>query len=227
MGAYTAVPGCKNRYCGGVKSFDPDSESFGMVELLTSLCLGLGIAAACGLRVFLPLLFLCLGAKYQVFTPSESFAWIGSWQALTVIGFACVVEVLGYSIPFVDHALDALKVPASFIAAAGAMAAQMGDVHPVVTWAAALIAGGVATGVSAGSATIRATSTATTGGLANPIVSMIENVLAAITGFLAIVLPIVIGFVLVLLTVSIIVILRRRKARREQDSMKLAEAAFI
>jgi hypothetical protein len=189
-----------------------------MLEIITSLCLGLGIAAACGLRVFLPLFILCLGARYQIFTPSDSFAWIGSWQTLTVVGAACVFEVFGYYIPLVDNALDTLKVPASFVAAAGAMAAQMGDVHPVVTWSAALIAGGVASGVTAGTATMRATSTAATGGMANPILATVENILAAITGFLAIVLPIIIGLVILLMAVGIYLLIRRRRARLNRES---------
>lgn len=188
-----------------------------MLEVITSLSLGLGIAAACGLRVFLPLFILCLGARYNVFTPSESFSWIGSWQTLTVVGAACIFEVCGYYIPFVDNALDTLKVPASFVAAAGAMAAQMGDVHPVVTWSAALIAGGVASGVTAGTATMRATSTATTGGVANPILATFENILAAITGFLAIVLPIIIGFVILILAVGVYLLIRRRRARLARE----------
>lgn len=185
------------------------------METIASIILGLGISAACGLRVFLPVLVMCLGAKFGVFTPSHGFEWVDSWQALTVLSVACVFEIAAYYVPVVDHALDAIKVPAAFVAAALATAAHMGDFHPVITWGSALVAGGLATTVNVGAATVRATSTATTGGFANPLLATFENFIAATTSVLAVVLPITLGVVAVIvLALGVWISLRIRARRR-------------
>lgn len=192
-----------------------DPEQSGGMETLASVLLGLGISAACGLRVFLPMLVMCLGAKFGLFNPSHGFEWVASWQALTILSVACVFEVCAYYVPVVDHAMDAIKVPAAFVAAALATAAHMGEFHPAVTWGAALVAGGFATTVNVGAGTLRATSTATTGGFANPLLATLENILATVTSVLAVVVPIALGVIAVLvLAIGVWITLRIRARRR-------------
>ncbi|MFZ4573942.1 MAG: DUF4126 domain-containing protein [Phycisphaerales bacterium] len=186
------------------------------METLASILLGLGISAACGLRVFLPMLVMCLGATLGLFEPSKGFEWVTSWEAITVLSVACVFEIAAYYVPVVDHAMDAIKIPAAFAAAALATAAHMGDFHPVITWGGALIAGGVASTVNLGTATLRAGSTTTTGGLANPLLATLENALAAAVSVLAVAVPIALGVLSLLvlaLGVWIALKLSRRRAR--------------
>ena len=76
------------------------------METLLSVCLGLGLAAACGLRVFLPLFLGGLAARLEVLDLHENFEWMGSTTALVVFGLATVLEILSYHIPVLDNALD-------------------------------------------------------------------------------------------------------------------------
>lgn len=184
------------------------------MELLVSICMGIGLAAACGLRVFLPLVALALGTKLGIVSPGAGWEWIGSTAAVVGLSVAAAVEIAGYSIPWVDHALDALATPMAVVAGAFAALATMGvvsDLPPMVSHGAALLTGGAAAGaVQATSVAARAASTMTTGGVLNPLVSMVENALGAVLSFLAVVLPVLAG--LALLAVALVLV--RRWTRR-------------
>jgi len=78
------------------------------------IALGIGLAAATGFRVFLPLL-TCRAAAHFGFIPlSENFQWLASLPALVMLGTAAGAEILAYYIPGVDHALDVMASPASW-----------------------------------------------------------------------------------------------------------------
>ncbi len=184
------------------------------MELLVSICMGIGLAAACGLRVFLPLVALSVGTKLGIVTPGEGWEWIGSTAAVAGLSVAALVEIGGYYVPWVDHALDALATPLAVVAGAFAALATMGivsDLPPMVSHGAALLTGGAAAGaVQATSVAARAASTITTGGVLNPIVSTVENAFSAVLSFLALVLPIVAGVALLVIAL----VLARRWTRR-------------
>lgn len=190
-------------------------------ESLFAVLMGVGLAAACGMRVFMPLLALAVGARLGLVHAPESMAWMASWPALIALATACAAEVAGYYVPWIDHALDTLATPAAAVAGAAAMFMHSGwaldGLHPMATWGASLIGGGVATTIQAGTVAARATSTATTGGLANPIFATIENIGAAVLSALAIVIPIVLGVVgaVILLAILLITIklIRSRRSR--------------
>ena len=113
-----------------------------MSEVALSIVLGIGLAAATGFRVFLPMLIVS-GAAYTGHLPlGDSFAWLGTPSALTMLSVAAIVEVLAYYIPGVDNLLDTLATPAAFVAGTVVSAAVMTDVPPMVKWTAAVIAGG-------------------------------------------------------------------------------------
>jgi Domain of unknown function (DUF4126) len=46
----------------------------------------------------------------------ETFAWLGTPSALTMLSVAAMAETLAYYIPAVDNLLDALATPAALIA---------------------------------------------------------------------------------------------------------------
>lgn len=171
------------------------------METIIAACIGLGLAASCGLRVFLPLLVLSVGARAGLIHPGESFAWVASWPAIIALSTATIAEIAGYYIPWVDNALDTIATPAAAIS--GALAVLIGthghmdSLHPMLTWAGALIGGGVATTVQAGTVAVRSTSTVSTAGIANPIISTIENIGAAILSFLAVAIPVGLGLILI------------------------------
>ena len=161
------------------------------MESLISIALGIGLAAAAGFRVFVPLFALSLASYFNVWPLNEQWQWLASPFALMILAAACIAEALAYLIPWFDNLLDTLAVPLAGVAGTAVMASTMADLNPAVTWALAIIGGGgaaaVIKGVNAGG---RAVSTATTGGVANPIFSIWETVSAAFMSFLAIFFPV-------------------------------------
>lgn len=75
---------------------------------LLALTAGVGVAAACGLRAFLPLLFLGVAARLGVIHLRPGSEWLAADVALAALAVATVVEVAADKIPVVDHALDAI-----------------------------------------------------------------------------------------------------------------------
>lgn len=162
----------------------------GTVASLISVALGIGLAAATGFRVFLPLLVAGIAAHTGYLPLNDSFAWLASTPALITLGTAAVVETLAYYVPGVDHVLDVVASPATVAAGAIASAAVMTNVPPAIMWPVAIIAGGGIAGLTKGStALLRAKSGLMTGGLANPVVSTAETVGATGLAILAIVVP--------------------------------------
>ncbi len=161
------------------------------VETIISICLGIGLSASVGFRVFLPLFALSLAAHFNVWQLNESWQWVGSMPALITLGVATVVEVFAYFIPYVDNLLDSISVPLAALAGTAVMLSTVSDLSPVITWALAIIAGGgTAAAISGSAGTTRLASTATTGGIANPVVSTIETITATIMSVISIFLPI-------------------------------------
>ena len=158
---------------------------------LVGIALGIGLAAATGFRIFIPLLIAGLAARFEVVPLGDSFQWLASTPALVTLGTAAVAETLAYYIPGVDHALDLIAGPATVAAGVVASAAVMADVPPAILWPVAVIAGGGAAGLTKGStALLRAKSGLATGGLANPVVSTVETVGATGIALLAVLVPV-------------------------------------
>jgi hypothetical protein len=159
--------------------------------MLLSAALGVGLAAATGLRVFLPLLAAAIAARADWIPLTDSFSWLASTPALITLSTAAIFETLAYYIPGLDHLLDLLAGPAAVAAGVVVSASVMADVPPAVMWPVAIIAGGGVAGLTKGSAAlVRAKAGVATGGLANPIVSTGETIGASALAFLAIALPI-------------------------------------
>ncbi len=143
---------------------------------ILSAFIGIGLAAASGFRVFLPMFAVSL-ASYMGWIPmNDHFMWLAGLPTLITTGIATIVEVLAYYIPYVDHLLDTISVPLATVAGSVLFASQFADLGTFPTWALALIAGGgTAAAISSGFAGTRAASTATTGGLGNSVVATTET----------------------------------------------------
>jgi hypothetical protein len=188
------------------------------MQLVVSLALGTGLAAAAGLRLFVPLLAVSLGTRLGWLRLSEGFTWLGSPWVTTVLAIALLVEIMTYLVPWLDHLLDTLALPLASAAGILLAASVLIDVDPALRWILAVIAGGTtATVVQAGSMAGRAGSTATTGGLGNPVYTLAETLMSAITTVLALTLPL-----LVLLLVVIVVWLSLRQLRRRRSMQGIA-----
>jgi len=141
-------------------------------EVALSVALGVGLAAAVGFRVFLPMLVMGIAAYSGHLHLSSGFAWLGTAPALLMLAIAAGVEVFAYYIPGVDNLLDALAAPAALIAGTVVAAAVMTDLPPIVKWSTAVIAGGGAAGLTQGiTSLLRLKSTTLTAGLGNHVVA--------------------------------------------------------
>ena len=83
-------------------------------ELIISLLLGIGLSAAVGFRIFVPLLISALGAYFFDFNLNENFSWIGTLPAVVIFGTATLFEIVAYFIPWFDNLLDTIATPAAF-----------------------------------------------------------------------------------------------------------------
>jgi len=167
------------------------------METILAVITGLGLSAACGFRVFVPLLALNLASMYGYLNPAPGFEWIGGYYATIAFASATILEIIAYYIAWLDHIMDAIASPVSIIAGTIATASVITDVPPSVKWPLAIIAGGGIAGVIQGATTaLRAKSSLLTGGLGNPLIATAELAGAAIIALLAIIIPII-CFVLV------------------------------
>ena len=188
-----------------------------MDELL-ALFVGIGLAAACGFRVFVPLFIASLAANGNVELLGNAdlkgmlepeYDWLGSTPVTLALGIATVLEIGSYYIPWLDNALDSAATPAAVIAGTfltgAVMPEMMGD--GFLKWVLATLVGGGSAGLVQGASVImRGASTATTGGVGNPAVSTVELGGSILTSILAILLPAVAA--IVVLALMIFVILR-------------------
>lgn len=190
-------------------------EQLPSMEYFVAGALGLGLAACSGFRVFVPLLAASIAYHFGYLTPAAGFAWLGSWTALLTLATATVLEILGYYVPIVDHVLDTITTPASFIAGTVLMTSTLPNLDPTLRWTLGILVGGGTAGlVQTGTALLRGASTAATGGIANPILATVENSLAVGGVALTLLLPVVAAGIVVLLLVFILSRLRRWLAQR-------------
>ncbi len=188
------------------------------IDVLLSIALGIGLAAAVGLRVFLPLLIMSIAAWSGHLTLAANFQWLASLPAVLTLGVAALLEIGAYYVPGLDNLLDTIATPAALIAGTVAAAAVMTDLPPLVKWTAAVIAGGGAAGLTQGvTSLLRAKSSLTTGGLANPLIATGELGGALGLSLLAIVMPVA-ALITVVLFCWLVVRLARRLMRPRAPS---------
>jgi hypothetical protein len=184
------------------------------IDLATSIALGVGLAAATGFRVFLPMLIVSAAAYTGHLPLSGSFTWLGTPSALIMLSVAALAEILAYYIPGVDNLLDALATPAALVAGTVLSAAVMTGLPPMVKWTTAVIAGGGIAGITqATTAALRTKSTIFTGGLGNAVIATTELGGALLVSFLALAKPLT-ALVVVIVLLWLAIRLVQRLARR-------------
>ncbi len=173
-----------------------------MDTTILSVLTGIGLAAACGFRVFVPLLALGLAGRAHVVPLNDSFAMLASLPTLIALGTAALLEVVAYYVPWLDNALDVAAAPAAVLAGILASAAAITTLPPVLAWGIAIIGGGGAAGLLHGATSLlRLKSTAVTGGLGNPVVSTGELLGALVTSAVALLVPLLCAVLVVLVLV--------------------------
>src|SRR5262245_11143072 len=117
---------------------------------LVGVALGVGLAAATGFRVFLPLLIAAVAARWGALPLADGFEWLANTGTIVALSTASLLEVGAYYIPGVDHALDVIAMPASLIAGTIVSASAMVAMPPAILWPVAIIAGGGVAGLTKG-----------------------------------------------------------------------------
>lgn len=178
------------------------------METALSIALGLGLAAASGLRVFAPLFVVSLAARADVLVLGDSFTWIASTPALIVLIAATAGEIAAYYVPWLDNLLDLIATPAAVVAGGVLAASVVSGMEPWLKWTLAVIAGGgLAGAVQLSTTAVRGASTLLTGGLGNFAVASLELAGALGLSLLAIVWPFL---AIVVLAVALLLVTRRR-----------------
>ena len=165
-----------------------------LAELLPALAMAIALAATAGLRAWLPLLLAGVLARLGVLDLGPSYQFLASNKALVLFGVAAAIEIVGDKIPAVDHALDAIGTPLRPLAGALLAASVLGTVTDPLTSVILGTAVGAPSALvpHAAKAAVRAASTTVTGGLANPVLSLIEDALAVLAFVLAVLVPLVV-----------------------------------
>ncbi len=190
-------------------------------EAMLGLFVGIGLSAACGFRIFVPLLGMSIASMTGHLELAPGFEWIGSPLAVTTFAAATILELAAYYIPWIDNALDSVTTPAAVVAGTIVTAAMVGDMSPYLRWSLAAIAGGGAAAlVQGGTVFVRGASSGTTGGLANPLISTGEFAASTMMTLLAILVPVIAAILVVLFAVWMVRLIARviRKRRGHTTS---------
>lgn len=181
------------------------------MEIILSVAAGLALSAACGFRVFVPLLVMSIASLSGHLHLSGHFQWIGTYPALITFATATAFEIAGYYIPWVDNFLDTLATPAAIVAGTVVAASMAPAMSPYLKWTLAAIAGGGAAGMVQGTTVLaRGASSLATGGLGNPVLATAETGFATAVSLMAVLAPIL----AILLVVVFLVWLGRKLYRR-------------
>ncbi|HNR41545.1 MAG TPA: DUF4126 domain-containing protein [Bacteroidales bacterium] len=186
-------------------------------EIITAAAIGLGLAASCGFRVFVPLLVASVAAKLGIFPAAEGFQWLAGWPAIICFGTATVVEVMAYYIPFVDNLLDTITTPLAIAGGTLLMTSVLPVDNDLLRWAAGLIfGGGSAAAVQGGTVVTRAASSKLTAGTGNAVLATGEHAASFGVSVLALFIPLIIAALLIVLIVYLI----SRSGRRIRGGKK-------
>jgi hypothetical protein len=199
-------------------------------SLALQILAGLSLAACCGLRAFLPPFIAGLLARLgqegllpiNVLPLADGLQWLSGTPALIVFGTATLLELAADKIPAIDHLLDMVQTVIRPLAGALVFAASLSSAEPLHAAIAGLIGGGsIAGGVHLLKAKIRLISTLGTAGIASPVLSIIEDMLALAGSVLAMVAAIIAVILIssgVLLTWVLVRKFMRRVGRLGDDS---------
>ena len=189
-----------------------------ILPYILSSFIGIGLAAASGFRVFLPLFAVSLASYLGWIPMNDNFQWLSGLPTLIVTGVATLVEILAYYIPMVDNFLDTVTVPLATVAGSVLFASQFIELGTFPQWALAIIAGGgTAATIAAGFAGTRAASTATTAGIGNNVIATTETAGAGLMSVLSIFLP-VIAFIIALALLIFVIIFGRKIWRKIRNT---------
>lgn len=198
-----------------------------MDNQLTTTLASTVLSSSSGLRAYLPLFALGIGALTGVIPLESGYQILTNPVILAVLGLLSVLEIVADKFPAVDHISDVIHTVIRPVMGA----VIFSGTNNLVSAHSSILAAGIGV-VLAGSvhglkALSRPVVTATTVGFGNPVVSLIEDI--AVVGFvvLAILIPILAVILLVLFVLLFILIVRaiwRRLRRRKRQQGAMVDA---
>jgi uncharacterized membrane protein len=166
--------------------------SFLNASLLIQIALGVSLAACAGLRAFLPLLVMSILARFNYIAVGETFSWIGSTPTLVIFSAATIIEILGDKFPAVDHLLDTFGTFAKPIAGTILFSTVVVKFDPVLAVVLGIMVGGtVSEVVHIEKSGLRVSSSLISGGAGNPVISVIEDIIAVVGIIISFLAPII------------------------------------
>lgn len=191
--------------------------SLAFAEVASAVALAIGLAACAGLRALLPIVLTGLAARAGWLTLGASFHFLTTDRALLIFGLASVLELAADKFPVVNHALDVVHTLLRPLAGSLLAAAALSSVtEPTTALVLGMVLGApTAAAPHAARSTVRVISNVFTAGLANPLLSALEDVVVVLLFVVTVLLPILAAlFVLALLTILLLVYLLHRRATR-------------
>ena len=187
------------------------------MEILSGVLAAFGLSASAGLNAYIPLLVIALLARFTDFIQLSS-PWdvITSWWIIGLLLFLSLIEFFADKIPAVNHANDAIQTFVRPVAGAivfAAAANAITEVHPILALGAGVLVSGTVHTVK--SVAVRPAVTATTGGAGNVPVSVAEDVFATFLSIIAIVVPILITFIVIMVSALVVWLIYRGGKRKE------------
>lgn len=180
---------------------------------LTSLFTAFGLSAAAGLNAWLPLFGAALAQRLDLVDLAQPFDDLSGTGALVVLATLTIADFVGDKVPAVDSALHAVGAIIAPVSGAALFTGQTGADTDIPTLVAILLGGSVAASIHAGRATIRPISTVGTAGMANPVLSLIEDAGSVVLTLAAFIVPVLAVLGVIALVVLILVLWRRRRRR--------------
>ena len=189
-------------------------------EIILAILTGIGLSAACGFRIFLPLLALNLASMHGYIGLAPGFEWIGGYTVTVAFSLATILEIVAYYVPWLDNVMDAIASPVSIIAGTIATASLVTDIPPSLKWTISIIAGGGIAGLLQGATVaLRAKSSLFTGGIGNVVVASFELAASLVVSILSIVVPVLAFVIAVIFIVYCLTLARRAYLRKKKPGI--------
>ncbi len=185
--------------------------------MTTAVLTGLGLAGAAGLNAYIPLLVVGVLVHLGYLSVPAPFDSLGQTPILIVLAVLLAVEFFADKVPGVDSVNDVIQTVIRPAAGAFLAAGSLGTLTNLPPWvgvAAGIITAGSVHGVKAVS---RPAINVGTAGVGGPTVSVVEDVVALVASFLAIVAPIVLA---ILVAIGLFVGLRFWRKRQKKSALR-------
>jgi hypothetical protein len=185
-----------------------------MIEGLLDLASAFGLSTSAGLNAYIPMLTVALLGRFtELVEFEEPWTALSSWWIIALLAILLVIETFADKIPAVDSVNDIIQTLIRPTAGAILFAAQTQStmhLHPVLAMGCGVVLAGSVHAVKTGA---RPVVTATTGGVGNPVVSTVEDAIAAVTSFVAVIFPYLMIIWLLLFIALIVLFFRWRRGR--------------